>query len=113
MPPTISDRLRHILRSIEEIEALVADKTAQEFAGDRLLRLAIERLFEIVSEASRHLPEQLRKSEPDIPWRRIADLGNRLRHAYHQVDPELLWNILGGDLDALRGAVKRLMIEAK
>jgi uncharacterized protein with HEPN domain len=113
VPPTVADRLRHIHQAIVEIESLLANKSRQEFADDRLLRLAIERLLEIASEASRHIPEETRQRASDIPWRRVADLGNRLRHAYHQVDPDLLWNILGGDLSALKGAVDRLMNEAE
>lgn len=64
MPPTVADRLRHIHQAIVEIELLLANKSRQEFADDRLLRLATERLLETVSEASRHIPKRRDSARP-------------------------------------------------
>jgi uncharacterized protein with HEPN domain len=69
VPPTVADRLRHILHSIEEIQGLLADASQQEFADNRLLCLAVERLLEIVCEASRHIPAEAKERTPEIPWR--------------------------------------------
>jgi uncharacterized protein with HEPN domain len=44
-----------------------------------------------------------------MPWRRMADLGNRLRHAYHRVDPDVLWEIVERDLPALRLLLDRMI----
>ena len=74
-----------------------------------MLRMAVERLFQIISEASRFIPEESKASEKDIPWQRMADLGNWLRHAYHRVDPDILWNIVENDLDALKRSVERMV----
>jgi len=52
-----------------------------------MLRLAVERLLETISEALRHIPVDMKAKEPKINWRRLADLGNWLRHAYHRTDP--------------------------
>jgi uncharacterized protein with HEPN domain len=93
---------------MDEIERLVSSIDEAAFAADRVRRLATERLVEIVSEASRHLPESDKASEPDIPWRRVADIGNRLRHAYHDVDAEVLWTVATRDIAALRSAVERI-----
>jgi uncharacterized protein with HEPN domain len=61
VPPTVADRLRHILHSIEEIQGLLADASQQEFADNRLLCLAVERLLEFVREASRHIPGEAKE----------------------------------------------------
>jgi uncharacterized protein with HEPN domain len=111
VPPTVADRLRHILHSIEEIQGLLADASQQEFADNRLLCLAVERLLEFVREASRHIPAEAKERTPEIPWRRIADLGNRLRHAYHQINSDLLWFIAKDDLPPLRAVIERLMAQ--
>ncbi len=47
----------------------------------------------------------------DMPWRDIADLGNLLRHAYHQVDVDILWNIAKDDLPTFRAAIMQLIAE--
>jgi uncharacterized protein with HEPN domain len=109
MPPTLGDRLQHILAAIEDIQTMLSDCTASALARDRRLRLAVERAFEIMSEASRHIPEAKKTEAPEIAWRKLADLGNRLRHAYHRVDPEVLWNIAHNDLEPLKRFVERII----
>lgn len=93
------------------IEHSLADVEYQEFADDLFLRLAIERLLEIISEASRKIPAELKATAPEIAWRRMADLGNRLRHAYHRIEPEILWRIAHQDLAPLKAFIERIMHE--
>ena len=113
MPPTFADRLRHILDAINDIDEILRDKTFESFRDDRFVRVATERLLEIISEASRHIPADVKARESGIPWQRVADLGNRLRHAYHRVDPDILWQIAKYDLVSLREFTTRIIREAK
>ena len=109
MPPTLADRVRHILEAILHIERALAGIGYEQFAGDLFLRLAIERLLEIISEASRKIPAEVKAEEPDIAGQKMADLGNRLRHAYHQIEPEILWRIAREDLTPLKRFVDRIV----
>ena len=102
MPPTLADRLQHILQAIDDCEAILKRQNREAFATDRLSRLAVERALEIISEASRHIPKELKEREATIAWQRMADLGNRLRHVYHRIDPDVLWDVVKQDLPALR-----------
>jgi uncharacterized protein with HEPN domain len=113
MPPTLGDRLIHILDAIDTIEKGLAGKSFQDFSDDLLLRLAVERSYEIVSEASRHIPADMKDRETQINWRRMADLGNWLRHAYHRIDAAVLWDIAESDLTPLRLFVARIVRESK
>ena len=106
MKPTLQDRLGHMLEAIDEIDAL----TAQKHPLNRIERAALERFFEIVSEASRHIPEALMTQYPDIPWRGIADLGNALRHGYDAIDMERLVKIARHDMNHLRTVVVALSV---
>jgi uncharacterized protein with HEPN domain len=65
--------------------------------------------LEIISEASRHLSPALKEYEPDIPWRRIADLGNVIRHAYDKVEDEFLYLTVQHQLFPLAEALHRLL----
>ena len=69
----------------------------------------MERFLEIISEASRRLPVELTARRPEIPWRAVRALGNRLRHEYHEVRPDMLWHIATHDLDELAAAVETLL----
>ena len=73
------------------------------------MKAAFERFLEILSEAARHIPDELKITEPDVEWRQVADIGNHLRHAYHRVDAEILWlTYENGKLAELKNAVKRI-----
>ena len=50
----------------------------------------------------------MKDSHPEIPWRRIADMGNRIRHAYHAVDSDIIWEIVVGELPDLRNALTEM-----
>jgi uncharacterized protein with HEPN domain len=69
------------------------------------LRAAFERYIEILCEASRHIPDALKDTEAHIPWPDVANIGNHIRHAYHRVDPEILWTTFErGEFDQVRAA---------
>jgi uncharacterized protein with HEPN domain len=103
--------LEHIQESITLIEGRVAGRTFESFVADGGLRDSIERRIEIISEASRRLPADMKARYPDIPWPAIAAIGNVLRHEYYAVEPEVLWRIATQDLRPLAAAVDTLLAE--
>lgn len=109
MPRSTLGRLEDIVDAIEQIRLLLAGKSPESLQRDRVSSAAFERFLEIISEASRHIPAELRESRSDVPWRSIADLGNWLRHVYDRVDGHLLWAIYTDDLDQLDDAVMDLI----
>ena len=106
--PSSSERLRHILDAILVIQHQTSGLTFEAFNEDRFRRLGIERCLEIISEASRHIPDDLKKVHPEIPWLRVADIGNRIRHAYHAVDSQIVWEIVNSELHTLRAAIESM-----
>ena len=68
MPPTLADRVRHIWDAIREIELALAAVSYEQFSVNLLLRLAVERLLEIVCEASKYIPADVKAAEAQIPW---------------------------------------------
>ena len=107
--PTLADRLKHVLTAIETIQNALATKQFEDLKGDLMLRLAIERSFEIICEASRRIPDDVKAQEPTIAWRGMIDFGNELRHAYHRIDPALLWEVAQRDLPPLKAFVERVI----
>jgi uncharacterized protein with HEPN domain len=102
-------RLLDIKRAILDIQSIAKDLTYETYLGDVVRRRAIERLVEIVSEASRYLTDEMRAHTAEIPWRQIAAIGNRLRHGYAEVSDPTLWEVVRHDLSPLLAAVERLM----
>lgn len=110
MPVERAPRLRlfDILDSLNQIRVSIAGASADELRRDIVRYRAIERWLEIISEASRHVGDDLKASAPEIPWKQVADFGNVTRHGYETVDPRLVWNIVTYDLPSMKVAVERL-----
>lgn len=102
-------RLGDMKKAIRDIRSLLSGKSAATLSSDNVTRAAFERFLEVLSEASRHVPEASKAEFPQIEWRRIADLGNVIRHIYHRIDLEILWNIYEKDLDGLEEVVDVLV----
>ena len=113
MPPTVDDRLKDISESIAEIQKLLAGVDFQTYSTDRMLSLATERLLEIVYEASRTLPDEIKTSAPDIDWRKMIDFGNLLRHAYHITNVIIVWDIIQNHLPSPKSFVERRIAASK
>jgi uncharacterized protein with HEPN domain len=108
VPPTLGDRISHIETQIRNIRKAVAGHTLASFRDDEFMVAAVERFLEKISEASRYIPEDMKATETAINWRRLADLGNWLRHAYHTTDAGLLWEMAKSDLEPLAKFVARI-----
>lgn len=80
-------------------------KSFEDYQTDWLLRHAVERAIEIVSEAARRIPLELQAMEPQIPWQQIMGIGNVLRHEYHRISDRVIWNVIQEYLLPLRVAV--------
>jgi uncharacterized protein with HEPN domain len=104
--PTIY--VRQVLDAITNIETDTAGYDFEKFRTDRRARQLVERNLEILSEASRRLPKELKELEAHIPWRAIAGIGNILRHDYHETYPTVLWDTCNKDLKPLKDAVERI-----
>jgi uncharacterized protein with HEPN domain len=93
--------LLDIIGAIERVRDEVAGIPLEAFKADWRKLWLVERGLEIVSDASRHLGADLRARHPDIPWRRIAGVGNVLRHEYDRVAADVMWRVIQEDLDLL------------
>ncbi len=112
MKATPLDRLQHAFEAISEIETLLSQHTYEHIKKSALMRAAFERFLEIISEASRHFPDLWKATEPTIPWREIAALGNIIRHAYDGIDFDRLWLVANDDLPVLKSALLRLQSQS-
>ena len=98
----------HMLVAITNIETDTAGYDFERFRKDRRVRQLVERNLEIISEASRRLPQAAKDAEERIPWRAIAGIGNVIRHDYHDTYPTVLWETCVKDLEPLKSSLLRI-----
>lgn len=94
-------RLQDIIDNIEAARRFIAGMDFDTFVADEKTYYAVVRALEIISEASRHLPDGLKAKHQAIDWRAIAAAGNIYRHEYEGVDPIIIWHTATQQLDAL------------
>jgi uncharacterized protein with HEPN domain len=98
-------RLADILDNIEAIRSFISGLSFESFRQDRRTAYAVVRALEIISEASRRLPEEIKSRHADLDWAAIAAAGNIYRQEYESVDDRLIWDTVAGGLEDLRMAV--------
>ncbi len=108
MPRQTDVVLEDILNAIALLDSELAGHSEVSFARTLFVQRGAERTLEIISEAVRHLPDDLLALRPDISWSDIRSIGNTIRHEYWRVDPALIWSIARNDLPPLRAAVEDL-----
>jgi uncharacterized protein with HEPN domain len=101
--------LTDILNAIEAIEEYLLNFSEDAFYRDRKTKDAVVRNFEIIGEASRQLPAEVKLLYPDIDWRKITDLRNRIIHEYFGVDYVLIWEIVELDLPAFKQKIQAII----
>ena len=84
MPRKLDHVFHDILETITRVEEITRDKSREDFEGSWQLQWMVQRAVEIISEASRSIPDAVADTRPEIPWRKVRDIGNVLRHEYEQ-----------------------------
>lgn len=85
--------LLHAVECIDAIAGYVANLDKEAFSLDGLTQDAVQRRLAIIGEAVKNLPPDLRLRHPDIPWRRMAGMRDKLIHDYFGVDIDLVWEV--------------------
>jgi len=103
----VAHRLLDILDAIGDIRAALTSETRDSFLRDRIRQAAVKLCFVIISDASRHVPDEIKIAEPTLRWRMLADLGDSLVQGYYSTNAAALWNICEDQLGKLEEAIRR------
>ena len=102
-------RLRHMLDAARKALVFVKGLTRTTLDNDEQLALALVRLLEVIGEAAKGVSEITRSQYPQIPWKNIAGTRDRLIHGYFDVDLQIVWDIVTGDLPPLIAVLERAL----
>lgn len=101
--------LLHIRDAIRQVVEYTAIRK-EEFCADRKTQDAVVRNLEIIGEATKRLSVSLKSAHPDVPWKPIAGMRDKLIHDYFGVNVELVWEVVERDLPSLCEKVNRLLV---
>ena len=110
MSPRIwQDRVHDILDAIAEINLFIAGMSFEQFKQDARTVKAVTANLSIVGEAANHIPDEVTKARPDIPWALMKGMRNHLVHGYFRVDLQVVWNTCQNDLPGLPAGLQEFL----
>jgi len=111
MPRDYKVWLEDILEAIQKIHGYTKGMSSKTFAADAKTLDAVVRNLEVIGEAVKKTPENVRSKHANVDWKKIAGLRDILIHEYFGIDPEIIWDIIQSKLPTLEKRVKRILSE--
>jgi len=101
--------IKHILEAAEKSIDFLSECTKEDLECDEKLALSVIRLLEIVGEAANQVSEDYQNQHPNIPWKNMVALRNRLIHGYFDVDLDIVWDTVNSDLPPVVKQLRNLI----
>jgi len=108
---SISVYLKDIVQNMRDAEDFIRGLDYEHFALDKKTFNAVVRSIEVIGEAAKHVPDIVRARYPDVPWKEMAGMRDKVIHFYFGVNPEAVWLTASERIPAIRPLVERAMAD--
>lgn len=111
MKRNVSILLKDILENIQLAENFVREIDFKTFCADKKLQYAAIRCLEIIGEAAKNIPSEIKESNNDIPWKDMSGMRDKLIHSYFGIDLQVIWITIKEDLPTIKLPIKNIYDE--
>jgi uncharacterized protein with HEPN domain len=109
----VGDYIQDIVDAMEKSIKFVGDMTYDEFAQDDKTAFAVIRALEVIGEAVKKIPNELKERYPDVPWRDMSGMRDKLIHKYHGVKLDVVWIAVKEEILPLKSLFEKILRELK
>ena len=111
MSRNITLYVKDILQNMLEAEEFIEGMSYEQFISDKRTLNAVLRSLEVIGEAAKNIPDEIRVKYPDIPWKEMAGMRDKVIHLYFGVDKEVIWFVVKDRVPAIRPLIERTLKE--
>jgi uncharacterized protein with HEPN domain len=105
------DYVEDIIDAMDKAETAVINVDYDRFVDDFMINFVVARALEIVGEATKRLPQKVRKAYPEIPWRDMAGMRDRIVHDYDNVDLRIMWDVVKQEIPQLKPRLQQILAD--
>jgi uncharacterized protein with HEPN domain len=109
MKRNITLYVKDILKNMGKAEKFIKDITYDDFASDEKTNYAVVRCIEIIGEAAKNIPENIRGKYPDIPWKKMAGMRDKISHFYFGMDMKKVWLAVKRDIPKIKPQIRKVL----
>ena len=111
MSRNITLYIKDILQNMSDAEDFISGMSYDEFTNDKKTLNAVLRSIEVIGEATKNIPDDIRNLYPDVPWKEMAGMRDKVIHFYFGVDKEVIWVVVKERIPVLKPVISRLLRE--
>ena len=105
------DYINDLIEACEDILSFTKGMSYSNFAGDKKTTNAVIRSLEVIGEATKNLPLSFRDNYPDIPWKQMAGMRDKLIHEYFGIDKQMVWQVIEKHIPNILALIKKTSID--
>lgn len=103
------DYVEDIIDAMDKAEIATANVTFEQFCDDFIINFAVARALEIVGEATKRLPKEVRLDYPAVPWQAMAGMRDRIIHGYDNVNMHIMWSVVKQEIPKIKPHLKQIL----
>jgi len=105
------DYINDLIEACEDILSFTKGMSYSNFSGDKKTTNAVIRSLEVIGEATKNLPLSFRDNYPDIPWKQMAGMRDKLIHEYFGIDKQMVWQVIEKHIPDILALIKKMSID--